>query len=460
MLTLLGHPSRNTIFTFRMSLNRDAYTGRAGQTRKARVRVFSSAGPPQDIEVYRAINVAEHPELREPALEGTLHCLPDGSPLDLPFVYHDPGSAQFVLVIPVNSPKRGSAERARLLRSLDTQHCEEVPEYVRDFHVVYGASGLAAHLAAVGGASGDDWVEVDEDELEAVNGIGAHVPPAAFCERPTSDLGSLVDDDGLWLFGSLSTQEALAFEPSRSDLLIQLKWIEQTPVVVLALVDSQTAIVRRTYLSPALSDDRRLLLGLARDFRATIVLYDETRTLRHAVRLERPRAANASLILQCTEKAARPSAQKWLRCLSICRRTPPPLHVRLPPFVPTAPAADAAEALRRIDELERWSTPARIDFALLVASVPRTLLELAYHRVLSDGFRFGLAMSSELLLRAVSTGFSPSVRELVGELQRRFGHTERDRSCSLDAAEVCPESSDAQRARPIALCFDRRWRFV
>ena len=421
-----------------MDLNQGAYMGRAGRTRRARVRVFSSVGSPQDIEVYRAINVAEHPELRGPALEGTLHRLPDGRALDLPFVYHDPGSAQFVLVIPANSPKRESAERERLLESLKTEHQEAVPNYVRDFHVVYGASGLAAHLGEARGGSDDNWIEVNEDELEAVSStrMGVKVPPASFCERTTSDLGPLVEVDGLWLFGSLSAREASAFEPSKSDLLIQLKWVEQTPVVVLALIDSQTAIVRRTYLNPALPDDRRVLLVLAREFGATIVLSDEARSLRHAFRLERPRAANASLILQRTKNAARPSTEKWLRCVSVCRLTPPPLHTRLPPFVPSPPATDAAGALRRIDELKRWSTPARIDFALLVASVPRTALELAYHRVLSDGLRFGLAMPTELLLRAVRAGFSPSVRELVSELQRRFGDTERDRLCSLDATEV------------------------
>jgi len=49
-----------------------------------RVRVFGRDREPVDAEVYRVVNVAENPELREAALRGTLHRLDDGEVIDVP----------------------------------------------------------------------------------------------------------------------------------------------------------------------------------------------------------------------------------------------------------------------------------------------------------------------------------------------------------------------------------------
>ncbi|MBW2587596.1 MAG: hypothetical protein JRD92_11705 [Deltaproteobacteria bacterium] len=43
-----------------------------------RVRVFCTDREPLEVEVFRVVNVGERPELREPALDGTLHRLDDG----------------------------------------------------------------------------------------------------------------------------------------------------------------------------------------------------------------------------------------------------------------------------------------------------------------------------------------------------------------------------------------------
>ena len=43
-----------------------------------RVRVFRRDREPIEVEVYRVVNVAENPELRRAALQGTLHRLEDG----------------------------------------------------------------------------------------------------------------------------------------------------------------------------------------------------------------------------------------------------------------------------------------------------------------------------------------------------------------------------------------------
>jgi hypothetical protein len=111
-----------------------------------RVRVFRTDREPLEVEVFRVVNVGEYPELREPALGGTLHQLDDGEAVEVPFIYHDPEAQQFVLVIPHAARGRELSERAKLLDSLMKEHEEEVPEYVRHFAIVYGRRGLASHV--------------------------------------------------------------------------------------------------------------------------------------------------------------------------------------------------------------------------------------------------------------------------------------------------------------------------
>ncbi len=66
------------------------------------------------------------------------------------------------------------------------------------------------------------------------------------------------------------------------------------------------------------------------------------------------------------------------------------------------------------------ASPARIEEALTVVSVPRTVFELSRRRVVADALRFGLAMSDALVLQAVRFGFASDARELVLALRRRF----------------------------------------
>jgi len=80
----------------------------------------------------------------------------------------------------------------------------------------------------------------------------------------------------------------------------------------------------------------------------------------------------------------------------------------------------AVDALRRLERFEQWSSPDEIEEALLVVSIPRTAFELSRRRIVSDGARFGLAMSDGLALQAVRFGWAPSAQELVASLGRRF----------------------------------------
>lgn len=389
-----------------------------------RVRVFRTDREPLEVEVFRVVNVGEYPDLREPALAGTLHKLDDGEVVDVPFIYHDPEAQQFVLVIPHAARGRELSERAKLLDSLMKEHEEEVPEYVRHFAIVYGRRGLASHV--------DDFetMEVDITELEPVDSfpvvasyyprLAGLLPPAGFWERAATELAPLIDDEELWIFVQVGDDDPDAFSEASSDLLIQLKTVDQLPVCILALTDDRANAVRRAYLNPVRSADGRILELLRRDFHATVVVYGGQRRLLRSFRLEAPRAANAKIIIGRAELAPQALPERWQEAVDACRLTPPPIGRTEHPFVLENDASTAAEALQRLKRLEAWSSTERIEEALTVVSVPRTVFELSRRRVVADAVRFGLAMSNPLVLQAVRFGLAADARELVAALRRQF----------------------------------------
>jgi hypothetical protein len=388
------------------------------------VRVFRTDREPLEVEVFRVVNVGEYPDLREPALAGTLHQLDDGEVVDVPFIYHDPEAQQFVLVIPHAARGRELSERAKLLDSLMKEHEEEVPEYVRHFAIVYGRRGLATHV--------DDFetMEVDITELEPVDSfpvvasyyprLAGLLPPAGFWERAATELAPLIDDEELWIFVQVGDDDPDAFSEASSDLLIQLKTVDQLPVCILALTDDRANAVRRAYLNPVRSADGRILELLRRDFHATVVVYGGQRRLLRSFRLEAPRAANAKIIIGRAELAPQALPERWQEAVDACRLTPPPIGRTEHPFVLENDASTAAEALQRLKRLEAWSSPERIEEALTVVSVPRTVFELSRRRVVADAVRFGLAMSNPLVLQAVRFGLAADARELVAALRWQF----------------------------------------
>jgi hypothetical protein len=395
-----------------------------GRTRTERVRVFRTDREPLEVEVFRVVNVEEYPELREPALRGTLHQLDDGEVVDVPFVYHDPESQQFVLVVPHGARGRELSERAKLLDSLMKEHDEDVPDYVTHFAIVYGPRGLASHV------DDSETMEVDITELEPVDGppvvasyypsLAGLLPPAGFWAHASTDLAPLIEDEELWIFVQVGSEDLEAFAEASSDLLVQLKTVDQLPICILALTDTRADAARRAYLNPARSVDGRILELLRRDFHATVVVYGDQRRLLRSFRLEAPRAANAKMIIGRTERAPQPLPERWEEAVDACRLAPPPVHPVDHPFVLEDEAPTAAEALRRLERLEAWSSPERIEEALLVVSVPRTVFELSRRRVVADALRFGLAMSSALVLQAVRFGLATGAKDLVTALALRF----------------------------------------
>jgi len=238
--------------------------------------VFRPGREPLEVEVFRAVNVGEFPDLREPALSGALHRLDDGEPVDVPFVYHDPEARQFALVVPEGARGRELSERARLLDLLMGEDEGEVPDYVRHFSVVYGCDGLRRYV--------DDarTMEVEVHELEPVDEppavasyfprLAGLLPEAGFSRHAETELATLLDDDELWVFARVAEAEEDAFAESSSDLLIQLKTVEQIPVCILSLIDTRTHAVRRAFLNPVRSADGLILERLRRDFHASVVV--------------------------------------------------------------------------------------------------------------------------------------------------------------------------------------------
>jgi len=389
-----------------------------------RVRVFRTDREPVEVEVFRVLNVQEHPELRQRALRGTLHQLDDGELVDVPFIYHDPEAQQFALVIPNEARGRELSERAKLLDSLMKEQAEDVPDYVRHFAIVYGQRGLERHI-------GDsDTTEVDVVELEPVDELplvasyyprlASLLPPADFWSRGSTDLAPLIDDEELWVFIRVGADDHDAFTEASSDLLLQLKTVDQLPVCILALTDERTHAVRRAYLNPVRSADGRTLELLRRDFHATVVVYGEHCELLRMFRLEAPRAANAKVILGRVDRTPQSLPEHWQAAVDACRLAPPPVSQVDHPFVLRDHAPTAAEALRQLRRLEAWSSPQRIEEALMVLSVPKTVFELSRRRVVADALRFGLAMSNVLVFQAVHFGFASDAQELVAALARRF----------------------------------------
>jgi hypothetical protein len=249
------------------------------------------------------------------------------------------------------------------------------------------------------------------------------LPPAEFWAHASAELALLIDDEELWIFVQLGADERDAFAEDSSDLLVQLKTVHQLPIGILALTDRQTNAVRRAYLNPQRSADERILELLRRDFQATLVVSTDHRQLLRSFRLEAPRAANAKMILDRSALAPQARRGRWEEAVDACRLTPLPTRRDDHPFVLEDVASSAAEALGRLERLQAWISPKKVEEALLVLSVPRPVFELSRRMLVSDAVRFGLAMSNELMLQAVRFGLAPDAQQLVAVLERNFSQT-------------------------------------
>jgi hypothetical protein len=412
--------------------------------------VFRSGREPLEVEVFRVVNVAEHPDLRAPTLNGALHRLEDGEMVGVPFVYHDPDAFQFILVIPEGAEGRELSERAKLLEALMREPGDDIPAYVRHFRVVYGHEGLAEQVDDHGG------MEVEVRELEPVDQTFARadyfprlagvLPRSTFVDHMATDLAALVADDELWLFARLDEHSMHSFSESSASLRLQLKRLHQVQVCVLTLYDEVTRDSRSAFLNPDRDIDAPVLELLARDGCATLILSDSEGSLVRSFRIEAPLETNARLILDRSERAPTPAPERWSAAVEEAREALPS-DCEPHPFVTTGEPAPVAHALARLRLLERWSTPDRLDRALLQLGVPAPEIELARREIIGDAVRYGLSMTDALLADAVGFGFARDPKSLVETMEACFEQTATVPDHKLSADEVEANRAALQRQR-------------
>lgn len=127
----------------------NAYRGAVGQTQTKTVHVTSSRGDLVAATVHTTIDALSDPDLVERLYAGTLNTVRlDGQTsleVAVPVVYHDPAAEVLVLVLGEAHRHREIEERIALLQRLRDDGAP-IPAYVKDFAVVFGASGLRTFL--------------------------------------------------------------------------------------------------------------------------------------------------------------------------------------------------------------------------------------------------------------------------------------------------------------------------
>lgn len=132
----------------------NAYRGTVGATRQSSVLVTLPGGEIVAARVYVAVDVIADPELGQRLLsesadralnvvrgnEGT------AVTVNVPVIFHDPANEIFALVLPEGDRHRELEARAAMYAELAKDTQAAVPAYVRDFAVVFGPTGLRAHL--------------------------------------------------------------------------------------------------------------------------------------------------------------------------------------------------------------------------------------------------------------------------------------------------------------------------
>ncbi len=157
------------------------YAGRVGTTRRQNVHFACPCGALISVEAYCSVDANSEPELAQRLLAEDLvlnscQCAETGAThaVNIPVVYHAPENRLFILVIPEPLRHRELDERASLATAIAEDAGVDVPAYVRNFCVVYGAAGLKQHLEeqaeeamqATRGAELAQQLELAERELD------------------------------------------------------------------------------------------------------------------------------------------------------------------------------------------------------------------------------------------------------------------------------------------------------
>lgn len=248
-------------------------------------------------------------------------------------------------------------------------------------------------------------------------------PPADFLADRDQEMRLARIDGQTWGFVRLDEGHEESFRGG-AELLVQLVVIEQRPVVVLALGDTEGArpYVRRTALDPLHPDARALLDALRKDYSVRVALFTSGDHFDRVVRVGGSRTGNVAAILErLSGFSVSPSIDAGTALERVLAVPPPTRDVNQPFRVDDAQrATSAAEARSLVLRLTEWSRPERIEHAILVLSVPPEAVEATFRRVLEDAVRFGVALPSELLERVVSLGVAPNLRQLLSRQLMAF----------------------------------------
>ncbi len=144
--------------------NEPIYEGQAGGTSTENVHV-RVRGTLRGFAIYRGVNVATDPHLRELVLSGGLHTIEGEGPLACTFVYHDPVARKLALVIPEVLRHEELKERARFLRRL-ARDPSVIPRYAAEARTVIGIAGLTEYLSSTEPSERDD-INARESALAA-----------------------------------------------------------------------------------------------------------------------------------------------------------------------------------------------------------------------------------------------------------------------------------------------------
>ena len=200
--------------------------------------------------------------------------------------------------------------------------------------------------------------------------------------------------------------------------------IETYPVILLTLVEwsDPRPYVRRAALDPLRQEDRVLLDRLLEDFAVTVALFGPEGRFERSLEISAlARKHNLELALEQADRAE--ANGDPATALERALAAPPPVKLRGHPFELADRAADAASAFANVASLAKWSAPAKLDMALLALSIPRSVVDDAFRRILSDALTHGIALPKSLLSRAVSLGVASEPGELVSQQVEAFAKT-------------------------------------
>lgn len=248
-------------------------------------------------------------------------------------------------------------------------------------------------------------------------------PPDSFYSDPQIEMVAGMADQP-WLFARLSEGHENAFRGDDVELLVQYMLVETYPVVLLTLVEwaAPRPYVRRAALDPLKKSDRDLLDQLLDDFAVTIALFGPEGRFERSLEISAlARKHNLELALSQADRAE--ANGDPATALERALAAPPPVKLRGHPFELSDRAEDAQAAFANVASLAKWSAPAKLEMALLALSIPRSVVDDAFRRILSDAMSHGIALPRILMSRAVSLGVASEPGELVRAQVEAFAKT-------------------------------------